>query len=148
MNRTRRLRDLCCLTQATLLNVCLDDDDLRALGVWNDEPNGRGFSPAVWCRAFLHKACRRDPEVARQLSDVLDLRHVDSVVVVRCKDEDELAADVAAWLARPRGEELPGLLWALCTDHRDAVHALGARLCHEAATVAFRALVRGEASPT
>ena len=36
---------------------------------------------------------------------------------------------------------LPGLLWSLCTDPREPVHALGSRLCHEAAVVASRALV-------
>lgn len=141
MPRSRPLQDLGCLTQATLFNVCLDREDLRALGVWGECPAGPGFSAEVWCRACLHKACRRDPESARRVSDRLDLQFLDTVVLVRCMDELEVDELVERWLSEPQGEALPPLLWALCTDARPAVHAAGARLCHEAVAVACRRLV-------
>jgi len=141
MLRSRSIQDLGCLTQATLLNACLTEADLRGLRIWEDGPSRLGFSPAVWCRAHLHKACQGDPSSARRLSDLLDLRYLDTVVLVRCMGEDELERMANTWVEHPEGQALPGLLWALCTDPRDAVHALGARLCHEAVTVAFRCLV-------
>lgn len=146
MRKSRSLQDLCCLTQATLLNACLTEGDLRTLGTWDDRPHRLGFSPAVWCRAALHRACQRDPGSAQRLSDLLDLRFLDTVVLVRCLEQGKLEEMVNAWVERPAGQALPGMLWALCTDSRDAVHALGARLCHEAATAALRALIDERAS--
>lgn len=143
MYRSRPLQDLCCLTQATLFNACLTEADLRELGAWSDAPSRRGFSPAVWCRALLHRACREDEAVARRLTDLLDLQYLDTVVAVRSMPLSELEEMVDLWIAEPRGEALPGLLWSLCTDSREGAGALGARLCHEAATAAFQSLVGG-----
>jgi len=139
--KSRPIQDLACITQSTLLNVCLSEDDLRALGVWSDAPNGAGFSPSVWCRAILHKSCHRDAACARRVADMLDLHFLDTVVHVRAMEVSEVERTVRLWIERPRGEALPGLLWALCTDGRDEVHALGVRLCHEAVAVACRTLV-------
>lgn len=141
MLESRSLRDLCCHTQATLLRACLSDDELRGLGAWDEGPNRLGFSPALWCRALVHRACHHEPATARRVSDLLDLQYLDAIVTVRCLEPDALRERVDSWVARPVPAELPGLLWALCTDPRDAVHALGARLCHEAVHVALRTLV-------
>ncbi|MFT7668147.1 MAG: hypothetical protein ACI8X5_000834 [Planctomycetota bacterium] len=140
---SRELQNLCCITQVTLFNVCLSEDDLRDLEVWHDHPNRSGFSPSVWCRALLHKACQGDPASARRVTDRLDLRYLDTLVLVREMDLDELERTVALWLARPEGAALPGLLWSLCTDPRPEGHALGNRLCHEAVVLACGALVAG-----
>lgn len=138
---SRSVQDLCCVTQATLFNVCLSENDLRKLGAWTVCPSSLGFSPAVWCRASLHKACRCDASVAQRVTDLLDLAHMDSVIMVRGLHEEQLAEAVSRWLEQPDGRALPGLLWALCTDARPEVHVLGIRLCHEAVTFACREFV-------
>jgi hypothetical protein len=143
MPTSRSFQDLCCLTQASLLHVCLTERDLGDLGIQLDLPLQNGFSPAVRCRAHLHKACQRDPATARRLADRLDLSHLDTILLVRSMRDEELEQWVAQWIERPDGRVLPGLLWALCTDPRGRVHALGARLCHESTAVAIRAFVRG-----
>lgn len=139
--KSRSLVDLCCLTQANLFQFCLAEEDLRGLGLWRDEPGRSGLSPAVWCRVLLHRACHASGAMAGAVSDLLDLRHLDAVVRARCSEPDALAERVEGWVRAPDGAELPGLLWSLCTDPRDDVHALGARLGHEAAAAAARRLV-------
>lgn len=146
MTPSRPLQELGCVIQATLLNVCLTERDLQQLGLWSDGANRLGFTPAVWCRAALHRQCQGDPDRARGLTDLLDLQFLDTVILVRCMDVGELAGMVDLWVSKPNGQALPGLLWALCTDSRDEVHALGARLCHESVTVAFRSLVQANAT--
>lgn len=148
MPNSRSIQDLCCITQSTLLNACLSEADLRGLGTWDDRPNRLGFSPGVWCRAFLHKECQRDPRSARRLSDSLDLQYLDTVILVRDMNEGDLEEVVNMWVERPDGRALPGLLWALNTDPRDEVHELGTRLCHEAVTAAFRVLIGDSVSST
>jgi len=148
MPNSRPIQDLCCITQSTLLNACLTEADLRSLGAWDDHPNRLGFSPAVWCRAFLHKECQRQPTSARRLSDFLDLQYLSTVLHVRDMNEGDLEEVVNLWVERPDGKALPGLLWALSTDPRDEVHELGTRLCHEAVTAAFRALIGDSVSST
>lgn len=148
MPNSRSIQDLCCITQSTLLNACLSEADLRSLGTWDDRPNRLGFSPAVWCRAFLHKECQRDPRSARRLSDFLDLQYLDTVILVRNMNEGDLEEVVNLWVECPDGRALPGLLWALNTDPRDEVHELGTRLCHESVTAAFRVLIGDSVSST
>ena len=141
MLNSRSIQDLCCLTQATLFNVCLDESDLRQLGVWGTERSRRGFTPSVWSRALLHRACQSDPDIARRVTDLLDVQFFDTVVTVRCMEETELEALVDRWLDDPCGAALPGLLWALCTDERAEAIACGSRLCHESVTLACRSFV-------
>ena len=138
---SRTLQDLACLTQATLFNVCLSEDDLRELDAWRPEPNRAGFSPGVWSRAALHKACRQDDEVARKLTDHLDLRFLDTVILIRGMELHEIERIAELWTQRPEGRALPGLLWSLCTDPRPEVHALGSRFCHEVTAAATQAFV-------
>lgn len=143
---SRTLQDLCCLTQATLFNVCLSEADLKELGAWHPGPNRPGFSPAVWSRAALHKECRKSSDAAARLTDHLDLRYLDTVMLIRGMEQPELERIVQLWIERPDGRALPGLLWSLCTDPRPQVHALGSRFCHEATAAACSALVKSGAS--
>ena len=143
MYHSRSIQDLCCITKATLFTACLTEADLQSLRVWQDRQSPLGFSPAVWCRAILHKTCHRDPAMARRVTDLLDLQYLDTVLLVRYMQADELEEWVGLWLAKPDGTTLPGLLWALCTDNREEIHKLGSRLCHEAITVSMRALIDG-----
>ena len=141
---SRSVSELCCLTQAAILNFCLDDSDLAALGRGEASPAGV-LSPAVRDRARLHRAMRDEPRVGRAVSDLLDLRFLDDVILARSSTPEELETRLAAWVAAPDGPRLPGLLWALCTDPRAAVHSKGARLGHEAVVAASRAFSRGAA---
>jgi hypothetical protein len=143
MSRSRPVTDLCCIARATVFNVCLADEDLRRLDAWDDRRVPGDYTPAVRNRAALHLRCRTDEAVAGRLSDLLDLRYVDTVLAVRGMGEADVAATVDLWVAEPMGEALPGLLWALCTDPREAVRGCGVQLCHEAMTQACRGLVEG-----
>ncbi|MEX1024246.1 MAG: hypothetical protein WD226_04135, partial [Planctomycetota bacterium] len=87
---SRSIQALGCLTQATLFQACLTNADLAQLECWVDRPSPRGFSPAVWCRASLHRACQQDDAVARRVTDRLDLQFFDTVVLVRGMDAWEL----------------------------------------------------------
>jgi hypothetical protein len=140
---SRSIQELCCLTQAALFHLCLSDDDLRELGSWPELENGTSLSRPLFARVSLHKRCRADAVAARRVADRLDLAYVDTVILVRHMTPSELERTVGLWLGFPSGAALPGLAWALCTDAREAVHALGARLCHEAALVASRRFVEG-----
>lgn len=146
MPASRPLAHVRCLDLATLLNVCLAEEDLRRLGAWSEPPPERPVSAAVWSRATLHRRCREDEGAALRVSDLLDLRYLDTVLLVRGMQVGELERLVDLWVERPDGHALPGLLWALQTDPRCAVHALGARLGHEAVTAACQALVAPEAA--
>jgi len=145
MLASRSLRELCCLIQAALFNHCLSDHDLRELGAWADARGPHGLSPGVWCRALAHRACQRDEGFAAGIADLLDLRHLDAIAAVRASEPADLAERIDAWASAPDGAHLSGLLWALCTDARDEVHALGTRLCHEATTAACRSLATDSA---
>ena len=145
---SRSLSDLCCLTQAAILNFCLDDQDLHGLDRSHDGRSPRGFSLAVRSRARLHRALQEERDVARAVSDLLDVRYLDDVVLARSSESEELEAQVNDWVESPDGTRLPGLMWALATDARASVHALGARLGHEAAVAASRAFTRVESAPS
>ncbi len=139
---SKTLQELCCTTQMHLFNLCLTREDLRSLGVWQDAPSRLGYSPEVWCRAFLHQVCQRDAEVARTVGDRLDLRYLDTVLLVRSMGTNELKRTVDLWVADPDGAALPGLVWSFCTDARQEARNLGGRLCHEAVARACTSLVR------
>ena len=135
---SRSFNDLCCLTQASLLNFCLSNTDLETLDAWCEEPGRSGLSPSVWNRILLHRACQDDPRTCSAISDLLDVRYLDEILLARCSTPEELERSVEAWVSDPDGKQLGGLLWSLCTDPRGAVHALGARLGHEAVVAASR----------
>ena len=142
---SRLLGDVSCATLSALFNLCLTDEDLSTLGVWREERNGLGYTPRVWCRALLHKICRREAAIGRRVADLLDLRHLDTVDLVRAMEAAEVEQCLDLWLEDLDGRVLPGLVWALCTDARRRVQALGSRLCNEALARACRVLT---ATPT
>jgi hypothetical protein len=129
----RKLGAICCETHMLLLQFCLGDEDTQRLLAERDEP-ARGLAG---CTA-LHRACHAEPGFAQSLADRLDLVHLEHVLEVRELDMDVLHERVLAWLAAPRHGELQGLLWALCSDERPEVHALGRRLAFEVSYSAHR----------
>lgn len=140
MSPPHPLNELCCVARATLFHLCVDQDDLRALG-YLPAAEASEFSPAVLGRARLHHAIRHDDDALAALCDRLDLQFLDTVMHVRDLDVPDLLALGRAWTARPDGRALPALLWALCTDAREQAQAIGAHLCHEALAVAADTLV-------
>lgn len=138
---SRPLSEIGCLTQAALFNFCLSEGDLRQLGAWSEAPCAQHYSPDLRSRARLHKLCCSDPEVAQHVTDLLDLQYLDTVVIVRAMETEQLVGMVDLCVRRPCGAALPALLWALCSDGREAVHSLGARLGHEAGVQACRAFI-------
>jgi hypothetical protein len=141
----RKLGSICCETEMLLLQFCLQDEDRQRLLAERDEP-ARGLAG---CTA-LHRACHAEPDFARSLADRLDLAYLEHVLEVRELDVDVLHTRVLAWLAAPRRSELQGLLWALCSDERPGVHALGRRLAFEVSYLAHRswmAALRSSSGP-
>lgn len=145
---SRPLQSICCLTQAALFNFCLSESDLEHLGAWDAQPNPHGFSPALWSRALLHRRCSADDALARRVADRLDLAHIETVMLIRVMDADAARGLVDLWVERPCGAVLPGLLWALCSDARGPLSALGTRLGHEAGVVAGRRLASESHEPS
>jgi hypothetical protein len=138
---SRRIDQLCCFTQAIVLNVCVCDRELVELGSWVVGPRGPGQSRARLSREHLHRLIRSEPGVARRVGDRLDLAYADTVLLVRTMSPVVASGMVDMWLARPLGAALPGVLWALVTDPRPEVRELGSDLAHEAMLLGFRALV-------
>ena len=135
------LRGLSCITQSALFNICLSDEDLRRLSAWEERPNRIGLSPSVLSRSAFHRACHHDGPLARSVADLLDIRHLDTILLVRDLDEVGLMCVVDQWIELGRGHELPGLLWALGSDDREAARVLGSRLCLEATFLSLPNLV-------
>ncbi len=140
---SRPLLSLCARIQAILFQVCLTTEDLMALGVWSEVPASTGLSPAVASRLRLHRSARVDPALLERVTDLLDLRFLNSLSMLRSLTPEELEGVVRHWLAEPNGEALPGLLWSLCTDPRDEAARLGAKLGAEAQTLAWEAFRSG-----
>ncbi len=140
MQANRSLRHQVCLIQRTLIDLCLRDEDLRSLGLWQEGDHPSGFSSRLRTRALLQRLLARDERLARYLDDLLDLRHLDTVQRVHHAEESALEAEVHAFLAGGGTRDLAGLVWACCTDPRPRVQGLGHVLCHEAVTLGCRLL--------
>ncbi len=121
-----------CRTKSFVLALCLDDEDVAGVGRFEDAPDGLGPSRAVWRRNYLHSACRAETALARAVQDFLDLRFAGAVLSVRGASVLDLRQDVRRCIADRRLHEVPSLLWALATDSRDGVRALGQELVCEA----------------
>jgi hypothetical protein len=105
-----------------IATFCLDDDDLSRLGA--PDRSQAGWVPrALVQRAWLRCACSAGGEVARDVSDRLDLRWSGTVAEVRAGSLQQVLARASTAAAALERRE-PGLLWALLTDAR-----LDVRLC-------------------
>lgn len=131
-----------CYLQSAVLNLCLTDEDLRGLGHWQPGPNPRGYTPRLWSRIELHRACVHVEGVAERLEASLDLRFVEPIFAVREADPQDLPGLVSD--LDQAGPSLAGLLWALLSDPRPEVHHLGVRLAHECVSYACIELVRAD----
>jgi len=125
---SRSLRELDCPTRMFLATLCLNDEDLEALGATRGGRRHRWVSDETLARTAVHRACATDAELARAIADRLDLRHVAIVGTVRAAEPD--APELVARL-REATDELAGWAWALLTDPRPAMVRIGQQLMGE-----------------
>ncbi len=137
---SRPFHALCCLTQAQIIQFCLTTNDLRKLGVWQDEWRS-GFTPHVWSRGHLQRSCNENLGLAQHISDLLDLEFLDVIAHVRTSTVEQAGRLTQCWIEGPFGPALPSILWSLVSDRRDEVHHMGVRLGHEACARAALAFV-------
>jgi hypothetical protein len=83
-------------------------------------------------------------ELAARVSDMLDLRHIDLVSRVRAQDTADLAREARCQAQSATGETLVGWAWALATDVRPEVSALGQRLMADVYVRGLQTLARRE----
>ena len=119
---SRPIQGLGCPTLHFLTSFLLTDTDLVAIGCWDAEMHG-GLTPTAWCRSLLHVAIQQREDAARRVADLLDLRHLEEVLDVRASLPSELACRAAN--AVDGCGDARGLVWALVTDPRDEIHAIG-----------------------
>jgi len=126
-----------------LVSLCLGDQDLERLGA-TAACRHACVAPATAALSALHRVCAQDSAVARAVGDVLDLRHLERVLFVRDRSAAELRAEARGQARLGRGESLAGWAWALVTDDRPEVIALGQRLMADVYVRGLRSL----AAPT
>lgn len=104
-----------------VLNLCLSAEDLRSVLGEACGPTCGHVSQGVWLRNRLHSACCEPGPVSRRVNDLLDLRHLDAIQLVRHAPTPLVAKTVREVVDGDRRAAWPGLLWALATDPRPAV---------------------------
>ena len=127
---SRPLHELDCPTRMFLASLCLSDADLEELG-FLPMARTRSVSPSTAARTALHRVCREDARVGRAVTDLLDLRHAETVLHVRSVDARVLESAARHLATEAEGERLCAWVWSLLTDPRDAVFRLGRRLMAE-----------------
>jgi hypothetical protein len=124
-----------------LMSLCLTDEDLTRFGVPLTHTHCC-VSPSTAARSALHRVCAEEPDVARAVADMLDLRHLDLVTHVRAHTSDDLAEDARHRAQNATGDTLVGWAWALATDERPEVAVLGQRLMAEVYVRGLQLLAR------
>jgi len=124
-----------------VLGICLDDDDLRDLGA-PASPPGLDREVSLLGRWKVHRSLRPASSLARRAGDRLDLRHAEVVLWARAEANARVAGVVADVLSRGTGDGLPALVWALVTDERRQIQALGVMLARMGSLLACGAVAR------
>lgn len=117
------ISDLDARSVSFVLNLCLSAADVRAVVGGPCGPTCGHVSNAVWQRNRLHAACCEATPLARRVTDLLDLRHVDALHAIRHAPCALVAGIVRDAVANDRRATWPGLLWAVATDPRPAVRS-------------------------
>ncbi|MFT4709644.1 MAG: hypothetical protein ACJAZ8_002851 [Planctomycetota bacterium] len=135
------IRDLCCHEASAIFSFCVDNEELLELGL---STNAGHTSHLGRLRAlgFLRSLCRDQWAVSTRLTDLLDLKYLDTILIVREMDQDQIDRITNTWSRSPRGDALPGLIWALCSDERGAIRLAGLRLASEATWLGCQRLVK------
>jgi len=144
------LRQLDCWSRDLVFSLCLTEDDLKRLGVW-EQPEEGFPSARVWTLARLHRGTHEDDGLAERVADVLDLRFAEEVLEVRASRPCQLFEAVRRAVHEPPAADLPGRVWALLTDERPPVHRLGLVVVREALAAGCdllaRSVARAERAP-
>ena len=134
------IRDLCCHEASAIFSFCIDNQELLELGL--STPAGHathvGHLRAI---GLLRSLCRDQEAVSTRLTDLLDLKYLDTILIVREMDRKQIDRIAQTWSQAPRGEALPGLIWALCSDERMAIRQAGLRLATEATWLGCQRLI-------
>ncbi len=93
--------------------------------------------------SYLRRLCREREGPSQCLGDLLDMRFLNTVLVVREMDEESVLELRDRWIDEPCGEALPALIWALCTDPRWVVKKAGYELSLEADWIGRNRLMWG-----
>ncbi|MFN0242911.1 MAG: hypothetical protein ACKVWV_08485 [Planctomycetota bacterium] len=137
------LWQLDCRTQSFVLGICVDDPDLESLLPWHAIALPCGVPAELGRRSYLHALCKRETPVARSLSDILDLRHVETVLAIRSASERDVRARFLETVRARRHTQYPALLWAIATDARPGVRVVGGHLLCECFLLGCRYLRNG-----
>lgn len=120
-----------CRTQSFVLGICVHDRDLESLLPWHEITFPDGVPAELSRRSYLHAHCRNDSTVARRVSDVLDVRHVEMVLAIRSASEHDVRDRFLDVVNARRKAQYPALLWALATDARAGVRVIGGHMLCE-----------------
>lgn len=135
------IRNLCCQEASAIFSFCIDTQDLLELGL--STPTGHTTHLGrLRALSFLRGLCRDQWAVSTRLTDLLDLKYLDTVLIVREMDQVQVDRITDTWSQSPRGDALPGLVWALCSDERRSVRMAGLRLASEATWLGCQRLVK------
>ncbi len=127
---SRALRSMCCQERMFLICLCLSDEDVDKLEVWERGPTACNSTDTV-ARVVLHQLVLHEERLHQQISDILDLRHLEQILFVRDLSHSELLPVVRNIAMEGSGPSLAGLAWALMTDPRAEIIDLGQRLYSE-----------------
>lgn len=111
-------------------SLCLTPEDLDHLGI---EVTGATccLSQETQARSVVHWMMRGDEQLARRVTDLLDLRYATEVLHVRSLSVEEVHDANALRARQCFGQTLVGWSWALLTDPRQDLERLGRNLMGE-----------------
>lgn len=119
-----------CSTRMFLVGLCLDDGDLAGLGLLPRAADLSVRRRVAACSA-LHRLLAAEAGLQARVADLLDLRHLERVCAVRASAATQLETELVQAAERADGCALAGWAWALLTDPRPEVFALGRRWMSE-----------------
>lgn len=99
------------------------------------------ISERLWSLHFLKGLCRNQAAVSSRLSDLLDIKYLDTIILIRAMDRQSINSIIDSWTMNPNGAALPGLVWALCSDERKFARLAGLCLTSSATWVGCQQLV-------
>ena len=135
------IRDLCCHEASAIFSFCIDNEELLELGL--STPAGHAsHGDRLRALTFLRNLCRNQWAVSTRLTDLLDLKYLDTILIIREMDQEQVDMIADTWSQAPRGDALPGLIWALCSDERKAARLAGLRLASEATWLGCQRLIK------
>lgn len=144
---TPRLQTFDCTTRMFISCMCVTDDDLRRLGLMPEGTHVCCVSAGCQSRSVLHRLLGEEEELARDVTDMLDLRHADAVAFVGVSEASDVAHLNRQLAREATGQELVGWAWALLRDGRDEIVRLGRHLMGECYVRGIRRLAEPTGEP-